>query len=148
MNERTQQSWGRTGCWGDRGCSDDPAVTWATQEEGGGAPHQVPSGCGQRTGRGVESERGLPGRALQQGDGPGGGTCLRSSAPPAFRSGLDCLLVAGGCDLEASIVVHQKAGCASNPWRPGSELATPLLGLRITMLLSSRLKPPASHPPV
>ena len=33
---------------------------------------------------------------------PGGGTCLWCSAPPAFRSGLNCPLVAGACDLKAT----------------------------------------------
>lgn len=99
---------------------------------------------------------------LRPEDGEGSGNRARTP-----RSGLDCPLVAGGCDLKAPptprcpragprtclppgqlsplssiLPVHQKVVCTSNPWVLGSELATALPGPWITILTkASSLSP-------
>lgn len=123
--------------------------------------------------RGLRKRARTSGRVLQPGAGLEAGACLGRSAPPAFRSGLDCPLVAeGGVRPEAtptaaalprrpgplspagrlSLVsvlrpAHQRDLYTSNLGVPYSELAAALLGLRVIILLSSTPKSPAFPPP-
>lgn len=122
--------------------------------------------------RGLGKRARTSGRALHPGAGLEAGACLGRSAPPAFRSGLDCPLVAeGGVSPEAtptaaalrwrpgplspagqrSLVsvlrpAHQRDLYTSNLGVPYSELATALLGLGLIILLSSTPKSPALPP--
>lgn len=80
--------------------SNDRTIGLVPPEVEGGAPHRLPLGAARRLGGVWGSERGFQRRALGSGAELEAGGCLGRSALPAFRSGLDCPLVAGGGNLK------------------------------------------------